>query len=32
MQDLAMSFPKPTVDLAHMRRKYHAAALEEKKA
>ncbi|WOJ89230.1 polyphosphate kinase 2 family protein [Methylocapsa polymorpha] len=32
MEDLKMSFPKPTVDLADIRRKYHAAVLEEKKA
>jgi PPK2 family polyphosphate:nucleotide phosphotransferase len=32
MEDLKMSFPKPTVDLADIRRKYHAAALEERKA
>jgi PPK2 family polyphosphate:nucleotide phosphotransferase len=31
MQDLAMSFPKPTVDLADIRRKYHAAVLEERR-
>jgi PPK2 family polyphosphate:nucleotide phosphotransferase len=31
MEDLGMSFPKPTVDLADIRRKYHAAVLEEKK-
>ena len=30
MQDLGMSFPKPSVDLADIRRKYHAAAMEEK--
>src|SRR5262249_5627287 len=32
MQDLGMSCPKPSVDLADIRRKYHAAVLEEKKA
>jgi PPK2 family polyphosphate:nucleotide phosphotransferase len=32
MEDLGMSFPKPTVDLADIRRKYHAAVAEEKKA
>jgi PPK2 family polyphosphate:nucleotide phosphotransferase len=31
MEDLGMSFPKPTVDLADIRRKYHAAVLEEKR-
>lgn len=31
MEELKMSFPKPTVDLADIRRKYHAAVLEEKK-
>jgi PPK2 family polyphosphate:nucleotide phosphotransferase len=31
MEDLGMSFPKPIVDLADIRRKYHAAALEDKK-
>lgn len=31
MEDLGMSFPKPTVDLEEIRRKYHAAAEEEKK-
>jgi PPK2 family polyphosphate:nucleotide phosphotransferase len=30
MKDLDMSFPKPTVDLANIRRKYHAALLAEK--
>jgi polyphosphate kinase 2 (PPK2 family) len=30
LEDLDMSFPKPTVDLAAFRRKYHAAALKEK--
>jgi PPK2 family polyphosphate:nucleotide phosphotransferase len=30
MEDLKMSFPKPTVDLADIRRKYHAAVTEEK--
>ena len=32
MEELGMSFPKPTVDLADIRRKYHAAVEEEKKA
>jgi PPK2 family polyphosphate:nucleotide phosphotransferase len=32
MQDLGMAFPKPTVDLTDIRRKYHAAVLEKKKA
>jgi PPK2 family polyphosphate:nucleotide phosphotransferase len=31
MEDLHMSYPKPTVDLASIRRKYHAAKDEEKK-
>jgi hypothetical protein len=31
MHDLGMSYPKPTVDLAEIRRKYHAAVLREKK-
>ena len=31
MEELGMSFPKPTVDLADIRRKYHAAVVEEKK-
>jgi PPK2 family polyphosphate:nucleotide phosphotransferase len=30
MEELGMSFPKPTVDLAEIRRKYHAAAEEER--
>lgn len=30
MQDLRMSFPKPTVDLADIRRKYHAARKEQR--
>ena len=30
-EDIGMSFPKPIVDLADIRRKYHAAELEEKK-
>lgn len=30
MEDLDMSYPKPTVDLAEIRRKYHAAEHEEK--
>jgi PPK2 family polyphosphate:nucleotide phosphotransferase len=29
MEDLKMAFPKPTVDLADIRRKYHMAMLEE---
>ncbi len=32
MEELGMSFPKPTVDLADIRRKYHAAVREENKA
>jgi PPK2 family polyphosphate:nucleotide phosphotransferase len=32
MQDLGMSFPKPSVDLADVRSKYHAAVMQEKKA
>jgi polyphosphate kinase 2 (PPK2 family) len=31
MEELGMAFPKPTVDLADIRRKYHAAADEELK-
>jgi PPK2 family polyphosphate:nucleotide phosphotransferase len=31
MEELGMSFPKPTVDLAEIRRKYHAAAEEERR-
>jgi PPK2 family polyphosphate:nucleotide phosphotransferase len=31
MEDLHMSYPKPTVDLASIRRKYHAAKENEKK-
>jgi hypothetical protein len=31
MEELGMSFPKPSVDLAEIRRKYHAAEQEEKK-
>jgi PPK2 family polyphosphate:nucleotide phosphotransferase len=31
MEDLQMSFPKPVVDLADIRRKYHAAEREEEK-
>jgi PPK2 family polyphosphate:nucleotide phosphotransferase len=31
MEGLHMSYPKPSVDLADIRRKYHAAAAEEKK-
>ena len=29
MEELGMSFPAPTVDLAEIRRKYHAAIEEE---
>jgi hypothetical protein len=29
MEGLRMSYPKPTVDLAEIRRKYHAAEREE---
>jgi PPK2 family polyphosphate:nucleotide phosphotransferase len=32
MEDLNMSYPKPTVDLAEIRRKYHTAVREEKKS
>ncbi len=32
MEGLQMSYPKPTVDLAEIRRKYHAAGREEKDA
>ena len=31
MEELSMAFPKPTVDLADIRRKYHAAAEKEKR-
>jgi PPK2 family polyphosphate:nucleotide phosphotransferase len=31
MEELGMAFPKPTVDLAEIRRKYHTAADEERK-
>jgi hypothetical protein len=31
MEDLRMSYPKPTADLASIRRKYHAAKDAEKK-
>jgi hypothetical protein len=31
MEDLRMSYPKPTVDLTDIRRKYHAADEAEKK-
>jgi PPK2 family polyphosphate:nucleotide phosphotransferase len=31
MEELGMAFPKPTVDLAEIRRKYHAAADEERR-
>jgi PPK2 family polyphosphate:nucleotide phosphotransferase len=30
MEDMGMSYPKPTVDLAAIRRKYHAAERQEK--
>ena len=30
MEDLKLSFPPPSVDLAAIRRKYHAALEEEK--
>jgi PPK2 family polyphosphate:nucleotide phosphotransferase len=30
MEDLKLAFPKPSVDLAEIRRKYHAAVKEEK--
>ena len=30
MEELGMTFPKPTVDLAEIRRKYHAAEREER--
>ncbi len=32
LEDLKLAFPQPTVDLADIRRKYHAAAKEEKGA
>jgi len=32
MEELGMSFPKPSVDLADIRRKYHAAERKEEKA
>jgi polyphosphate kinase 2 (PPK2 family) len=32
MEELAMAFPKPSVDLDEIRRKYHAALEEERKA
>ncbi len=32
MEELRMSFPKPSVDLADIRRKYHAAVIEENDA
>jgi PPK2 family polyphosphate:nucleotide phosphotransferase len=32
MESLNMSYPKPTVDLAEIRRKYHTAVREEKKS
>jgi hypothetical protein len=32
MEDLGMTFPKPTVDLAKIRRKYHAALTEERRS
>ena len=31
MEDLGMAFPKPSVDLTDIRRKYHAAAEEERR-
>src|SRR6202023_716261 len=31
MEELGMAFPKPTVDLTDIRRKYHAAAEEERR-
>jgi PPK2 family polyphosphate:nucleotide phosphotransferase len=31
MEELSMAFPKPTVDLAEIRRKYHAAVDEERR-
>ena len=31
MHDLGLSYPKPTVDLAEIRRKYHAEVVHEKK-
>jgi hypothetical protein len=30
MEDLRLAFPKPTVNLADIRRKYHAAVREQK--
>ncbi len=30
MKDMDMQFPKPTVNLAEIRRKYHQASAEEK--
>ena len=30
MEELGMAFPKPTVDLAEIRRKYHAAEREQR--
>jgi len=30
MEDMDMSYPKPTVDLAAIRRNYHAAERQEK--
>ena len=30
MEELKLAFPPPSVDLADIRRKYHAAAKEEK--
>jgi hypothetical protein len=30
MEEMDMEFPKPTVNLAEIRRKYHQAAEEEK--
>jgi hypothetical protein len=31
MEEIGMAFPKPSVDLSEIRRKYHAAAAEEHK-
>jgi hypothetical protein len=31
MEDLHMSYPKPSVDLAYIRRKYHGAKEQQKK-
>ncbi|MDQ6702232.1 MAG: polyphosphate kinase 2 family protein, partial [Pseudomonadota bacterium] len=32
MEELGMAFPKPTVDLAEIRQKYHVAEREEEKS